>query len=266
MEGLGPLLKKWRKARGLSQEELAHRARVSTRHLSCLETGRAGTSREMVLNLASALDLPLREQNNLLVAAGFAARFGSAGLDDPALAQVKKALSHLLDHQEPYGAVVMDRLYNVIALNQGARRLLQLIPDPPPPPIALNLYHLLLHPQGLRPLLLNFDEIAGLLLLRLEREVAVNDDAPLRALLEALSVYPRPQLPADPAATSPAPFGVLRLRRPGGELSLFTMLTSLGTPLDVTAEELRIETYFPADEASERWLRASAQAEAPAPS
>jgi transcriptional regulator with XRE-family HTH domain len=264
VDGFGLLLKRWRKARGLSQEELAHRARVSTRHLSCLETGRASPSRPMVLSLAETLELPFRERNNLLSAAGFAPRFGGSGLDDPNLAHVRRALDHLLSQQEPFGAVVMDRLYNVISMNRGALRLLRLIPSPPPPPLGTNLYHLLLHPDGLRPLLLNFDEITGLLLSRLEREVMVNDDQPLGELLQALRAYgPVPQ-PPEVHAAGLQPFGVLRVKRPGGELALFTMLTSLGTPLDVTAEELRIESYFPADEASERWLRAEAEAEAEA--
>ena len=261
VDGFGPLLKKWRKARGLSQEELAHQARVSTRHLSCLETGRASPSRPMVLSLAETLELPYRERNNLLSAAGFAPRFGSSGLDDPGLAHVRRALDHLLSQQEPYGAVVMDRLYNVLSMNQGALRLLRLIPAPPPPPLGTNLYHLLLHPDGLRPLLINYEEIAGLLLSRLEREAMVNDDQPLRELVKALAAYGPVPRPPEVHAAALQPFGVLRLRRPGGELALFTMLTSLGTPLDVTAEELRIESYFPADEASERWLGAQAEAE-----
>ncbi|MEJ7604136.1 MAG: helix-turn-helix transcriptional regulator [Kofleriaceae bacterium] len=260
-ETFGPQLRAWRLARRVSQEQLAARAGVSARHLSFVENGRSQPSREIVLALAGALDVPLRERNTLLTAAGFAAAYRASPLDGDELAHLRRAVDHILRQQEPYGAVVVDGHWNLLRMNQGATRLFARFPPTTAAGLAAsrNLVLGTLHPEGLRPHLVNWEEVAGHLVARLHREVAAHptDDALARLLTSALA---QPGVPTEWRVPSPgrsaAPFLAVHLRSGTLELRLFTMLTSIGTPLDVTAEELHIESYFPADDASEAVLRA----------
>jgi transcriptional regulator with XRE-family HTH domain len=259
----GVQLRAWRQTRHLSQEELAARAGVSARHLSFVENGRAQPSRELVLALAGALEVPLRERNTLLAAAGFAAAFRASPLDDEVLAHLRRAIDHVLDQQEPFGAVVIDGAWNLIRVNRGAATLAQRFPPTTAAGAAAarNLVLATVHPEALRPYIVNWTDVAGHLVARLHREVAARagDDELSRLLARVLA---QPGVPAEWRAFAPgrstAPFLPVHLRSAELEVKLFTMMTSIGTPLDVTAEEIHIETYFPADDASEATLRALA--------
>jgi transcriptional regulator with XRE-family HTH domain len=259
--GFGPLLREWRLTRHLTQQALAERAEISTRHLSFLETGRSQASREMVLVLGNALDMPLRERNVLLDAAGYAPVYRETSIDAPAMGHVRVALDRLLAQQEPYPALVMDRTWNVLRINDGAARMLTRLCDGAQgdPAVFGNLVHALFHPHGLRRAIVDWPDVAAIIAERLQREAAADrSEGGLRALRDAVMAYPgvpellhRASLDRPPAVTLN-----LHLRAPdGAEIQLFTMITSLGTPLDVTAEELRIELMFPVDEASAAWLR-----------
>jgi transcriptional regulator with XRE-family HTH domain len=243
------MIRALRLARRLSQEELAHRADVSTRHLSCLEGGRARPSHTMILVLGSALDLPLRERNTLLVAAGFAPVYRISPLDDPAMAHVHQAVSHILRLHEPHPAILLDRGWNVLRLNAGAQRLFQWCGLTLPAGEPANVHRILFDASvGLRPWIVNFDAVADAVLERLRTEVDV--DPSLHALLVDLERL-RGSSRARPAAPTANPVALpLHIRREGVDLRYFTTLTTLGTPLDVTAQELRIEGYFPMDEAT----------------
>jgi len=257
-EAFGSLLRRWRAGHRLTQEQLAAEAEISTRHLSYLERGKARPSREMVLVLASVLDLELRDRNLLLGCAGFAAVYPNSPLESLQMAPIRRAIDLMFAQQEPFGAVLVDRLWNVLETNRGAARLLHTFwPRPPNDPrIATNLLRATLHPEGLRPALVNWTEAAAFLLERLERGCALypHDDE-RQALRRELLGYPgvaelRPvgvPITGHPVLTS-------HLKNGTAELRLFTTLTTLGTPLDVTAQELTIENYFPADPDSERWF------------
>jgi transcriptional regulator with XRE-family HTH domain len=261
MDRVGAQLRSWRVARRVSQEELAARAGVSAKHLSFVENGRSQPSREMVLALATALDVPLRERNTLLTAAGFAAAYRVSPLEGDDLAALRRALDHVLAQQEPYGAVVVDGEWNVMRMNTGASKLFShFVPTSEAGLVASrNLVLGALHPGALRPYLVNWTEVAGHLIARMHRDIASRPghDSLRRLLASCLA---QPEVPTEWRAPSPgrsaAPFITVHLRSPTCEVQLFTMLTSIGTPLDVTAEEIHIETYFPADEASEAVLRA----------
>jgi transcriptional regulator with XRE-family HTH domain len=258
-EGFPGLLKRWRTSRRLSQEQLALDAEISTRHLSYLETGKSRPSREMVLLLASALELELKERNVMLTSAGFAPVYTSSALESLELAPVRKAIELLLEKQEPYGAVLVDRCWNVLRMNQGAMRMLARFVDPETvePRIATNVVRAILHPSGMRPFLVNWLEVAQVALERLERECATYPtDETRRALLDEVRQYPGVEAISASTPATGAPMSLVHLKHGDDELRLFTMLTTIGTPLDVTAQELTLESYFPADEATERWLRA----------
>ena len=256
----GPELRRWRTLRGLSQDKLAEQAEISARHLSFLETGRSAPSREMVLVLAGSLDLPLREQNALLSAAGYAPVFRESPLDGSELSMVRRAVDHLLAKHEPYAAVVMNRAWDVSRMNDGAARLFAwaLGGRTPPPEVAGNGLRALLHPDGLRDVVIDWERLAAGLLWRTRRELAVSPDERVERMLAELTSYPgvsaRLGVVVDEALAN-RPFLSIRLAREGVELSFFTTLTSLGTPLDVTAQEIRIESYFPADEATESFVK-----------
>lgn len=261
METVGEQLRAWRQVKRLSQEQLAGRANVSTRHLSFVENGRAQPSRELVLALAAALDVPLRERNTLLGAAGFAAAFRASPLDSTELSSLRRAVDHVLAQQEPFGALVVDGSWNVLRTNRGAGRLLaQFPPRSPAGAQALgNIALALAHPDALVPYCVNAEEVSGYIVARLHRELAARPGhSELRALLAR--VLAQPGIPDAWRAPIPdrssAPFLSMHLRSPTLDVRLFTMLTSIGTPLDVTADELHIETFFPADDASEAALRA----------
>jgi transcriptional regulator with XRE-family HTH domain len=256
----GPELRRWRTLRGLSQEKLAEQAEISARHLSFLETGRSAPSRDMVLVLAGALDLPLREQNTLLAAAGYASVFRESPLEGSALGMVRRALDHMLAKHEPYAAVVMNRAWDVSRMNQGAARLFAwaLGGRMPPPEVASNAMRALLHPEGLREVVVGWERLAAGLLWRTRREHAAAPDERVERLLAELAAYPGVPSRLGTAAdelSGEQPFVTIHLARDGEELRFFTTLTSLGTPLDVTAQEIRIESYFPADDATEAFVR-----------
>jgi transcriptional regulator with XRE-family HTH domain len=268
---VGPLLRSWRQRRRLSQLDLALEAGVSARHLSFIETGRSRPSAEMVLHLADELGVPLRERNQLLLAAGYAPRYGERTLDEPEMKPVRDAVDLVLAGHEPYPAVVVDRAWNMVAANRAVALLTEgVAPELLEPPV--NVLRVSLHPDGLAPRIANLDEWRGHLLERLGRQVATTGDADLAALHDELSEYPHRGSdgqaagagPAGPgAAGGPAPDIVipLRLRAGDGELAFFSTVTTFGTPVDVTVSELAIESFFPADAATADAV-ASAAAEA----
>lgn len=259
-EAFAHLLRHHRARLRWSQEQLGLAAEVSTRHLSCLETGKARPSREMVLLLAGVLELELRQRNALLVSAGFAAVYPTTAIDDVAMAPVNRALGLLLAQQEPYGALVIDRCWNVLRVNDGARRLLGAFLDPStvPPRVAGNLARATLHPEGLRHHVVNWSEVAAVLLDRVERaHHAHPEDEERHALFEELRSYPGVDRLAAISPHGDLPAAVLHLRLGTNELRLFALLTTIGTPLDVTAQDLTIESFFPADDATDRWFRSA---------
>lgn len=252
----GALLRRQRATRGYTQERLAGDAEVSTRHLSFLETGRASPSREMVLALGSALELPLRERNDLLLAAGYAPVYPTTALDDAALEPVRRALDHLLAAHAPFGAVVVDRDGNILRTNPGAARLFAwaLPCFDVPQDVLSNLLRATLHPGALRRVTENFDEVAATVLDRLERDRDRELDAARRARLQRI-VDEAGDVPRARSVVAQGPVIVLRLRKGDEALRVFTTITTLGTPIDVTAQELHIESFFAADERTERWFR-----------
>ncbi len=266
MSGVGGHLRTFRLARRLSQEALAERANVSARHLSFVENGRANPSRELVLALAEALDLPLGDRNTLLTQAGFAPAYRSSPLDGAELLHLRRALDHVLAQQEPFGALVLDGVWDILRANAGAQRMLAHFPPRSAQGLAAmrNVVLATLHPDALRPYLVNWLEVAGLLVTRLHRELAARPGEPLQRLLAAALALPH--IPTEwraPALGQPGqPFVTLHLRSPSLEVRVFSLVTTIGTPLDLTAEELHVESFFPADEPSERSLRALAAAQA----
>lgn len=258
--GAGTLLRTWRRVRRMSQLDLALEAEISPRHLSFVETGRSRPSREMVLRLAEALDIPLRDRNDLLAAAGFAPSFRETGLSDPEMTLVHEALARMLAQQEPYPAVVQNRGLDILEINAAARRTLGAFLAGPPPK-RLNVLDLVFDPAQLRPAIANWEEVARALLLRHQREIAAHpDDALSRTLARALAYpdVPRDWRAADPRISTP-PVLTMDLVRDGTRLSWFTTLTTFGTPQDITLQELHIECFFPADPATEAWAKAAAR-------
>lgn len=254
--GFGEQLRWWRKRRGLSQLELAGLADSSQRHLSFLESGRAAPSQEMVLGLAAALNVPLRRQNALLAAAGFAAVWQEGRLGEPELAEVDGALGHILAQQEPFPAFVVDRHWTLKRANAGAARLvgflLGAVPDGP-----VNLADALLSPAILRPFVVNWQEVA-LHFLRGVQADAITDGVPeSSALLARLSAYEGLSGLVSSAALeeTPRPLLPIHLRKADVSLRFFTTIATLGTPQDVTVQEIRIESFFPTDEPTERFFR-----------
>ncbi|MEQ8230651.1 MAG: helix-turn-helix transcriptional regulator [Gammaproteobacteria bacterium] len=257
----GALLRGWRTTRRLSQLELALASMVSQRHLSFLESGRARPSRQMVLQLAEALEVPLRERNDLLAAAGFAAHYRERTLDDAAMAPVHEALRRMLEHHEPYPAVVVDRAYDLRLANRAFDALLGLFGAPDALWQACcgdgprNLLALTFHAAGARPFIRNFDELAPVMLARVQREALAHGGTPPPALAAVLAdeTLPRHWQQAMPGSLPP-PVLPLVLGRDAVELRLFSVISTFGTPCDVTTDEIRVEAFFPADAASETLL------------
>jgi transcriptional regulator with XRE-family HTH domain len=253
--GIGPLLRDWRARRRLSQMELALDASVSTRHLSFVETGRSRPSRELVLQLAERLDVPLRERNALLLAAGYAPAYAQRQLSEDAMSPVRDALERLLKGHEPFPALAVDRQWELVAANEPALELMSgVAPELLEPPV--NTLRLCLHPDGLAPRIANLAEYSAHLLQLVAHEAAATGDPALPALYEELSGYPGvvPDAPAHEPATSL--FIPLRLRAAeAGELSFFSTIARFGTALDVTVAELSVESLFPADEPTAAFLR-----------
>lgn len=251
---VGRLLRHWRRVRHQSQLALALEAGVSARHLSFVETGRARPSREMVLTLARTLEVPLREQNELLLAAGFAPAYRESDLDGPEMTAARRALDHILRHQEPHPAVVMDRHWNLLRTNGGAARLFGLFLDLEALPSPVNVLRLIFDPEGLRRFVVRWEELAPALLQRLHREAlgGVLDEDAEDLLAELLA---RPGVPArwrtPDLAAPPSPFVPVELDAGDGRrFRYFSTVTTLGTPRDVTLQEVRLECFFPADEAT----------------
>ena len=258
----GRLLKEWRQVRGASQLDFALTSGISQRHLSFLESGRSRPSRGMVLHLASALAVPLRQQNAMLLAAGFAPAYAERKLDAPELGPISAALDRALAQQEPFPAVVVDRIYNLVRANRATLTLLGTLLEPaalaPPASGAPhNLMRLAIRRDGLRPHLENWEETIVWLLRRLRAEAIAEGarahDAFLDELLADPDVArvaraPREEVDHPPALT-------VRFRHGDTRLSLFSMIATVGTPLDVALQDLRLEFFFPADAATEKWFR-----------
>lgn len=246
----GMLLQDWRKRRRLSQLDLALDAGVSQRHLSFVESGRSSASREMVLRLAAHLDVPMRERNVLLAAAGFAPQFRERNLDDPGLDAARKAVELILKGHEPHPALAVDRHWTLISSNQAIPPLLAGVsPTLLEPPV--NVLRLSLHPQGLASRIGNFREWRSHVIARLLSQIDSSADAGLSALLEEIKAYPVPAnaKPHRPRATDPltgiaVPF---ELMTESGVLSFISTTTIFGTAVDVCLSELTIESFFPAD-------------------
>jgi transcriptional regulator with XRE-family HTH domain len=261
-ESVGPLLREWRGRRRLTQLELALDAGVSARHLSFVETGRSKPGREMLLAVAEQLQIPFRERNQLLLAAGHAPAFPERPLADPELAPVREALDRILAAHEPYPGVIFDRAWNLVATNAPMAEFAATVEIDPAllePPI--NLLRTGLHPRGFAPLIVNLAEWRGHFLKRLAQQIAISGDDGLRSLMDEVAAYPVPEGENGVAteAGSGEILGPVRLRAPtGGEWSFFGMFASFDTPFEVTTSELAIELLFPADRATAEALKKGA--------
>lgn len=247
---VGELLRRWRERRRLSQLDLALTAEISTRHLSFVETGRAKPSREMVLRLGEHLEVPLRERNQLLLAAGYAPVYAESPLDAPELAVAREAVRRVLRGHEPYPAVVVDRYWNLVDANASVALLTEGA-DPRLLTPPANVLRLALHPDGMAPRVLNLGEWRADLLTRLRRQAEVTADPRLAELYDEVAAYPGD--PGDAGGTVPARgdiFVPLRLRHGDGELSFFSTVATFGTPVEITVSELVIESFYPADAAT----------------
>ncbi|HEX9336654.1 MAG TPA: helix-turn-helix transcriptional regulator [Pseudonocardiaceae bacterium] len=252
---IGVRLRQWRELRRLTQLELSLRTEVSTRHLSFLENGRAAPSREMLLHLAKHLEVPLRERNQLLLAAGYAPMYRETALDAPRMSAVRSAVRRLLTAHEPYPALAVDRRWDLVETNESLGALIEgMAGDLLAPPV--NVLRLCLHPDGIAGRIVNLGEWRAHLLGRLRRQIALTADPDLRALHTELVAYPCDQPEPDVELPGPADvFVPLRIRYRDTELSMFSTVATFGTPLDVTVAELIIESFFPADDHTAAVLR-----------
>jgi transcriptional regulator with XRE-family HTH domain len=250
---VGTLLREWRAMRGLSQLELAMRAGFSTRHVSFIETGRTQPSRQALLVFAETLEIPLRERNRLLEAGGFAHVYAQTPLAADEMRHIRGVLQFILDRHEPYGAVVLDRYANLLMANQAAHQLFAALVDPSLFEGTPNVLRMVFHPLGARRSIVNWSEVARHLYERAARELApVERDPAAAALLAEIKVYAGDMATA-PRSTPLRPADLLlpvHIKRGDLELKMFSTIMTLGTPQDVTLQELRIETFFPADETS----------------
>jgi transcriptional regulator with XRE-family HTH domain len=247
-QSVGVLLREWRQRRRLSQLDLACDAGISTRHLSFVETGRAHPSRDVLLHLSEQLEVPVRERNVLLVAAGYAPIFPDRSLADPTLAAARSAIELVLERQKPYPAFAIDRHWRIVASNAALPQLYEgVAPELLAQPV--NAMHLSLHPRGLAPRIANLAEWRAHLLHRLRHQIELTADATLIALLREISEYPAPlhkpvQVPGIEHDIA-VPF---RVKTAAGVLSFFSMTTVFGTPVDVMLSEIALELFFPADD------------------
>lgn len=248
---VGDLLREWRQRRRLSQLDLACEAEISTKHLSFLETGRAQPSRDMVLHLAEQLEVPLRDRNLLLVAAGYAPVFPERPLGDAALDPARQAVEIVLKGHEPYPALAVDRHWTLVAANEAMRRLVAgADPGLLRPPI--NVMRLALHPAGMAPRTANLAEWRAHLLMRLRRQIELTADPVLMQLLAEIGDYPAPRraAPVKPGADHSSVVVPMELITDAGMLSFFSTTTVFGTPVDITLSELALEAFYPADTAT----------------
>lgn len=256
---VGSLLRQWRERRRVTQLELALDTGISARHLSFVETGRSKPGREMLLGVLEQLKVPFREQNRLLLAAGHAPAFPERSLDDPDLAPVRDALDVILSGHEPYPAVAVDRVWNLVAANSTMLALTESVDIDPAllePPI--NVMRVGLHPRGLGALFVNLGDWHAHWLKRLERQLAVTGDEQLAALIDEIATYsvPEPEHDVVSEIAGSEMLGPVKVRTPdGGELSFFGMFASFDTPFEVTSSELAIELLFPADQTTAEALR-----------
>lgn len=258
--GFSELLRSWRRVRKVSQLDLALAANVSQRHVSFIEVGRSQPSRDMVLQLAHALDLPLRDRNALLLAAGYAPVYPEHRLDDAELTQIKQVLDVVVRAHQPYPAYVVDRTWNLVLANDAAMALTSLVADPAAAAAAANgnVLRLLLHPDGLQPHVVNFADVAASMLRRVELELAhAPNDEGLAELLHQTRCLPGvSDIQPSPAAPRPDDLLIpLHLRFDRVELRLFTTIATVGAAHDITLEELRIESLLPMDHATDDALR-----------
>lgn len=258
---LGTLIKQWRAARSKSQLALALHAGVSARHLSFVESGRASPSREFIVTIANALDVPLRERNAMFLAAGYAPMYSQQSLTSDDFGRVRFALDRLLAHQEPYPAVLLDRHWNVLQANRAAPKLFALFMDtaasatPSEPP---NLLRTMFSDSGMRPSVANWDVVSQTLVKRVYREaVGGVPDAETLNLLHEIGAPANVMQDVHGDTEALLPFIPIVLRKPGLELSFFSMIMSVGAPTDVTAQELRIECLFPSNDFTEQFARAT---------
>jgi transcriptional regulator with XRE-family HTH domain len=266
-QSFASLLRWWRRHRALSQLDLAGRTEISQRHLSFMELGRASPSPGMVMRLAAALDVPLRQHNSLLLAAGFAPVWRQTDLAAPELSEIRSALDYMMAQQEPYPAVVVDRHWNLLQSNSGAVRLVEFLVGPLAPGTAVNLADALVAPDVLRPHLVNWADVVRYFIRSVEADLAADGTPETAALLERLLGYEgvrsavkvlaaevlAAEVPATEAATSPVL--PMHFRKGDTELRLFTTIATLGTPQDITVQELRIECFFPMDDKTADVLR-----------
>lgn len=245
--GVGELIRDWRRRRRLSQLDLAVEAEVSTRHLSFVETGRSRPSRELVLHLAKYLDVPLRERNHLLLAAGFAPAYTQTPLEAEEMSAVREAIDKLLTSHEPYPAVIVDGRWNVVSTNRPMDALLEgVAPELLRPPA--NALRVALHPDGMARQIVNFGEYSDHLMARLRRRLLASPDPQLAALRDELHAYLRVS-DERTASRDPAEmlFSPLVMGMDGRQLTFFSTIATFGTALDITLAELSIEAFYPAD-------------------
>jgi transcriptional regulator with XRE-family HTH domain len=250
---LGKLLRQWRGTRGKSQFDLSLDTGLSQRHLSFIESGRSAPSRQVVTRIAQSLDIPLRDRNVLLAAAGFAPLYADGAWDSAQMHCVNQALERMLRQHEPFPAIVMDRHWNVLLANDSAPRFFNCFINMAARPKPRNLLHLLFDPHGMRPYIANWSEVAGGLVERIGREAVgrVLDEATKR-LLSELAGYPGVDTEwKSLGAVSGLPVIPITFVKDGQRLSYFSMVSTVGTPLTVAAQELRIESMFPADDVTE---------------
>jgi transcriptional regulator with XRE-family HTH domain len=253
----GKLLRHWRGTRRMSQLSLACEAGISARHLSFLETGRARPSREMVQLLAEMLDVPLSERNALLVGAGFAPVFGERPLGAPELAHVRRALEYMLRQQEPYPALVMNGYHDIVMRNEASRRIFEVFRGPQPDHLTINGIRTVFSPRGLRPFIANWNEVAECMMQGLQREIAETGNEALVRLRDEVLGYPDvpTRFAALNALDAATPVVNLQLRKGDLSLSFFSAISFIGRARDITLQNLKIECFFPADEATEQFSR-----------
>ncbi|MGB6116662.1 MAG: helix-turn-helix transcriptional regulator [Mesorhizobium sp.] len=255
---VGTLIREWRSRRRLSQLDLALDAEISQRHLSFLESGRSAPSRDMVLKLAEQLEVPLRERNRLLIAAGFAPHYPERPIQDPENASAMEAVELVLKGHEPFPALAIDRHWNIVKTNDCVGPFLSLVTEPSLLEAPINALRLSLHPGGLAPHILDLPSWRAHVIDRLHRQFAATGDEGIQELAAELQSYAvpvsgqrRPQAHHDLAT-------ILRLKLSDEvTLAFITTTTIFGTPLDVVTSELAIESFFPADDATARWLSAN---------
>ena len=250
---LGDLLRYWRRVRGKSQLDLALDATTTPRYVSFVETGRSQPSRQMVVRLARALDVPLRERNGLLLAAGYAPLYAAGEIGGPELERVRDALRSMLEQHEPFPAVVMDRGWNVLRANGGAARLFGGLCAPDAMPDPANVLDLIIEPGPVRRAVLNWDDVVPALLERCRREAVGGVlDAATAARVERHRTLPEvAALVGDVDIAAPTvPVVDVAFRFGGETLRFFSVVSTVGTPIDVTAQELRLEAFFPSDAAT----------------